>query len=191
MRLNLRWVIAALAGVVLLGSGSPIASQVVVVGKDQVPENLSLRASTLLAQIQREAVGLRRHADSLRMLAKNNQYSWQSHAAHLDAVKTHINAVGARTAELQGIQHAVPSWKRQAIAEVTSHAAQVARSTEAAISQLNEDRNSLILAEYQGHLTTIADRSADMKEAVDKFLAYEKTQQKLHQLQTELELSGD
>jgi hypothetical protein len=38
---------------------------------------------------------------------------------------------------------------------------------------------------------TIADRSEDMKQAVDKFLDYEKTQQKLQQLQNELELSGD
>jgi hypothetical protein len=121
----------------------------------------------------------------------NPQYSWQSHAHYLHQVKGHINEVGERTAELQGMHHAVLPWQQQAITEVTSHAAQVAASTQAAIVHLCENQNRLFVSEYRDHLTTIANRSGDMKHTVDKFLDYEKAPQKLQQLQQELELSGD
>src|SRR4029077_18856822 len=136
-------------------------------------------ASTLLAQIKAEAAGLRRNAETLGTFASNFQYSWQSHANYLDRVKGHINAVGERTAELQRIRHAVLPWQQQAITGVTSHAAQVAANTEAAILHLRENQNYLFAPEYIDHLTAIADRSEDMKQTVDKFLDYGKTQQKL------------
>jgi len=99
--------------------------------------------------------------------------------------------VGERTAELQRIRHAVLPWQQQATTEVTSHAAQVAASTQAAILFLNENQRWLFAPEYRDHLTTIEDRSRDMKQTVDKFLDYEKAQQKFQQLQSELELAAD
>ncbi len=99
--------------------------------------------------------------------------------------------MGERTGELQRIRHAALPWQQQAITEVTSHAAQVAASTQAAILHLRENQNRLFVPEYRDHLTTIADSSGDMKETVDKFLDYEKTQQKFQQLQNELELAGE
>jgi hypothetical protein len=194
MRLNLKRIILALAVVVLLGSGSAFASSpnpsTAALGKDRVSKYFSGRASTLLTEIQKETAALRPHADTLGTFARNTQYSWQSHANYLDRVKGHINAVGERTAELQRIRHAVLPWQQQAITEVTSHAAQMAASTQAAILHLNENQRWLFASEYRDHLTTIADRSGDMKQTVDKFLEYGKTQQKLQRLQTELELAG-
>ena len=193
MRLNLRSMIVALAGVLLFASGPPVASQIQSIaapGKDKVSTHFSRRASTLLVEIQREIVGLRHHADTLRAISRNYQHSWQSYAFSLEGVKGHINAVGERTAELQQIQHAVPPRQQQAITEVTTHAVQVAASTEAAIDQLNENRNSVYRPEYRDHLVTIADHSENMQQVVDKFFAYEKTQQQIQRLQRELESSG-
>jgi hypothetical protein len=48
----------------------------------------------------------------------------------------------------------------------------------------------LFVPEYTDHLTTIADRSEDMKQTIDKFLDYGKTQQKLQRFEGELELAG-
>jgi hypothetical protein len=189
MRISLKRMIVALAVIALLGTGSVFASP--QAPSPESPAYLSGRASTLLAQIKAEAAGLRRNAETLGTFASNFQYSWQSHANYLDRVKGHINAVGERTAELQRIRHAVLPWQQQAITEVTSHAAQVAASTQAAILYLNENRRWLFAPEYRDHLTTIEDRSGEMKQTVDKFLDYEKAQRKLQQLQNELELAGD
>lgn len=151
---------------------------------------LSQRASTLLAEIQREATELRRNAETLGRFARSTEFSWKSHADYLDRVKTHINEVGKHIAALQRVQNSVLPWQQQAIAQVTNHAAQVAASTQAALVQLNDNRNSVLVSEYREHLKTIDERSAEMKERVDKFLAYEKAEQKFLQLRNELELGS-
>ena len=175
MHINLKRMMAPLVAVVVLATVSVFASR-----PTPSPESsayLSERASTLLAEIQKEAAQLGPHAETLGSFAWNPQYSWQSHAFYLDRVKGHINAIGERTAELQQIRDSVLPWQQQAISEVTAHAAQVAASTQAAIMHLRENQNRLFVSEYRGHLTTVADSADDMKQTVDKFLNYEKARQ--------------
>ena len=171
MPINIKRMIVALAAVALLGTGSVFASPPApspVASETDDLAYLSGRASMLLAEIKKEAAELTRHADTLRTFAGNPQYSWQSHTFYLNKVKGHINAVGERTAELQQIRYAVLPWQEQAITEVTSHAAQVAASTQAAIVYLNENQGRHFVPEYRDHLTTIADSSEAMKRTVDK-----------------------
>ena len=188
MRLNLKPMIVAFAAITLLGTGSVFTFA--AAPSHNSPAYMSGRASTLLAEIQKETAELRPHADTLKTFARNFQYSWQSHAFYLDKVKGHTNAVRDRIVELQQIRHAVLPWQQQAITEVTSHAAQVATSTQAAIAHLRENQSRLFVSEYTDHLTTIADHSEDMKQTVDKFLDYEKARQKFQQRHNELELAG-
>lgn len=195
MRSNLARTMLALVAGAILATGAASATPRTLPAAASPPATqhspyLSERASTLLAEIQREAAELRRNAETLGTFARSTQFSWKSHADYLDRVKTHINAVGKYIAELQRIQNSVLPWQQQAITQVTNHAAQVAASTQAALVHLNENRNSVLLSEYREHLKTIDDRSADMKERVDKFLAYEKAEQKFLQLRDELELAG-
>jgi hypothetical protein len=185
--------IIALAAVALLGTGSVFASPPPPSPGAPKTDNLAYlsgRASTLLAEIQKESAELSRHADTLGTFARSPHYSWQSHAFYLNRVKDHINAVGERTAELQQIRYAVLPWQQQAITDVASHAVKVAASTQAAILLLRENRSSLFVPEYRDHLTIIADSSEDLKDTVDKFLDYDKTQQRFQRLQDELELGG-
>jgi hypothetical protein len=144
----------------------------------------------LLAEIKTEAAELKPQADTLGSFAGSSQFNWQSHVHYLHRVKDHINAVGKRTTELQQIRYAVLPWQQQAITEVTSHAAKVAASTQAAIVYLTENKGRHFVPEYRDHLTAIADSSMDLKDTVDKFLDYEKTQQKFQRLQDELGLGG-
>ena len=78
MRLNLKSMMLAVVGVFLLGSGPPLASQslsIATPGKDKMSMLLSERAYTLLLEIQKEAVGLRDHAETLSAIARNYQHS--------------------------------------------------------------------------------------------------------------------
>ena len=166
MRTILKRMIVALAAVALLGTGSVFASP--PAPSPGAPETddvayLSERASVLLAEIKKESAELSRHADTLGSFARSPQYSWQSHAHYLNRVKDHINAVGKRTAELQQIRYAVLPWQQEAITEVTSHAAKVAASTQAAIVYLNDNKGRHFVPEYRDHLTAIADSSEDLK----------------------------
>ena len=195
MLLKFKRTILVVAAIALLWTGSTFASS--PVPAPGAPEEkrmgtyLSVRASTLLAEIQNEAAEITPHAETLRTFSRTPGRSWQSHAEYLQGVKDHINAVGERVAELQRIRDSASPWQQKAITEVTSHAAQVAASTQAAIVHLRENQDRLFVPEYRDHLKTIADRSRDMKQTVDKFLDYEETQQKLRRLQVELEIAGD
>jgi hypothetical protein len=195
MRINWKKMMAASIGLAVLATGSLFAFPAPSV---ETSGYLSERASMLLSEIQGEAGQLGKVAETLGTFASNPQYSWQSHAFYLERVKSHVNAVGERTAELEQISGFVLPWQQKAIREVTSHASQVAASAQAAIVHLNENQNRLFASEYRDHLLTIADGSANMKQSVDKFLGYEKAQQEYEkagqqflQLQNELELSGD
>jgi hypothetical protein len=187
MRIYSSHITLALVVIALLGAGSVFACS--PAQAPESPADLSRRASTLLAEVQDEAVKLRFHAAKLATIAGNFQHSWQSHAFFLERVKEHINAVGKLTAELQQIRDTVLPSQQQTITEVSSHAAQVAASAEAAILHLNKNQRWLFAPEYRDHLTTIADRSEEMAQAVDKFVDFERSQQKL--LQKDLELAGD
>jgi hypothetical protein len=194
MRTNSKQMIIVLAAVALLGTGSVSASSPAPspgASKTDDLTHLSERASTLLAEIKKEAAELTRHADTLRTIAGNPQYSWQSHVFYLNKVKGHINAVGERTAELQRVRYAVLPWQKQAITEVTSQAAQVSASTQAAIIYLNENQGRHFAPEYRDHLTNIADTSVDLKDTVGTFLEYEKAQEKVQLLQNDLRLAVD
>lgn len=193
MRLNWKQMMVSVAVFTLFGTGSifasPPDSSPSPPGEGHVVTYLSERASTLLAEIQKETTELRRHADTLDTFARAPHYSWRSHAEYLHSVKDHINAIGKRIGELQDMRHAVLPWQ-QAISEITPSAAQVAASTQAAILYLRENQNRLFVEEYRNHLTTIADNAENMKQTVDKFLDYERTQQKLERLKGELEIGG-
>jgi len=192
MRSNLKRTAVAVAVVVLSGTGSVFASpqESPPAVSHQSEAYSSERASTLLAEIQREAAGLTRNAEKLRAFAKDTKFSWQSHANYLQGVKDHINTTGKHIAELEQIRDAALPWQQRAITEVTTHAAQVAASTQAAIEHLNENQHRLFVAEYRDHLKTLTDSSAELKQTVDKYRDYEKTYQKFERLQNELELEG-
>jgi hypothetical protein len=186
---SLKRIVAAVVGVVLLGTGALFASPAPL--SHGSTAYASARASTVLAKIQKEMPGLTSNADTLGTFVSSPSYSWRTHATYLEGVKGHINRVGELIAELQQIRPQALPWQQQAITEVTSHAVQVAASTQAAIVYLNENQGRLFLPEYRDHVRTIAGSSGNLKQTVGKFLDYERTQQKLQRLQNELELTVD
>jgi hypothetical protein len=205
MRFNLKWMILTFAVVALLGTrpvlASPTAQSPGATDKDHSAITLSRRASIFLAEIQKETVGLlaeiqketaelRPHPYTLGPFAWDSQYQEKNRSSFLDRAMRHMNAVGERISKLQRIRHFVLPWQQQAITEVTSHARRVASSIQAAIVDLRENQNRLFVSEYRDHLTTIADRSGNMKQTVDKFLDYEEAQQRFDRLKDELEIKG-
>jgi hypothetical protein len=206
MRLNLRWIIVTFAVVALLGTGpalaSPTAQSPDAPDKDHSAGNLSRRASILLveiqketaellAEIQKETAELRPHPYIFGPFARDSEYRGKNRSTFLDRAMGHMNAVEERVGKLQQIRRFVLPWQQKAITEVTSHAKRVAASIQAAIVDLRENQNRLFVSEYREHLTTIEDRSGDMKYAVDKFLDYEKTPKEAQRLQYEMELVRD
>lgn len=187
MRTNWKRTTAAIAAFLFLITGFMSACPPAAAGGIQ--SYPSVRASQLLAEIQGETATLSADAAQLQALTRHPQYHWQTHAEYLNRLKLHVHAVGERTAELQQIGAKTLPWQQSAIKQVTSHAAQMAASTQAAILYLNDNPGRLFVPEYQSHVAQIADSSQNMKQTVDQFLDYEKTQQRFQRLQYQLELA--
>jgi hypothetical protein len=148
------------------------------------------RATTLLESLQRLNVQLSRNGETLDTFARSNQFDWRSHAQYLHNVREGVNEAGSLLRELQVLRDSAHPWQRSAIDRIVPIAADLAEHTQAAIEHLRENQNHLFVPEYRKHLTAIGDRSADFKDAVNEFLDYGETQEKLQGLQRRLEISG-
>ena len=177
MGIELKRTVVAVVAIAVLGTGptraSPPAQWPDAPDQDHMAI-LSGRASILFAEIQKETAELRPHPYPPGTFAWYAPYTLQSRVTFLDRADSHMNAVGERVAKLQHIRRLVLPWQQEAITEVTSHATRVKADIQAAIVHLRENQDRLLVAEYRDHLTTIEDRSEDMKQTVDKFLNHEK-----------------
>jgi hypothetical protein len=144
--------------------------------------NFPAEASGLLKEIQSTAALLTRDATILESYSRGI-LSRESHADRITVVKHHINAMGEKLNRLQAIRHLVTPWQQQAIDSVVPPAVTLAAHTQAAIEHLNDRRNNLWHPDYADHLRGIADRSGQVKEAVNLHLDLADTQDKLERLQ--------
>ena len=144
------------------------------------------RSSTLLQNLKQVAAKLNQHAETLSMIQRNPQVSWQTHSEHLNQVRDQINDAGKLLRELQGMRESVAPWQRHAIDRVAPVAADVATHTTAAINHLNENRRSITFTEYRDKVQRLADSSSEMKDRINNYLDYAETKQELQQLQTRL-----
>lgn len=122
--------------------------------------------------------------------ARSPHYNWWSHAHYLNAVRDQVNDAGEIISELQSIRHGALPWQKQAIDRVHPVALDLAAHTEAAIAYLAENQNLLFVPEYRDHLSTISDRTSEMRTAVNNFLDYGDAQQKTKTLGQTIEIAG-
>jgi uncharacterized protein YaaR (DUF327 family) len=152
----------------------------------QVAQNASEEAKNLLEQVQHLSGKLKKDAATLESYKRQTQFTWQTHANQLNLAREHINQIGDRLDRLQKLQPEVAPWQ-QAIEQIVPVAAQVAAHTEAAINHLSDNRTYLFAPVYREHLTSIANRSAELKNSVDLFVEFSHTSDKLAATQQKLD----
>lgn len=148
------------------------------------------RVSTLLRDLQAINARLDRNGETLDTFARSSQFSWQSHAHYLNAVRDQVNDAGKILSELQSIRHGALPWQQQAIDRIHPVALGLAAHAEAAIAYLTENQSRLFAAEYKDHLSAIADRTSEMRSTVSNFMDYGDAQQKMKTLGQTLEIAG-
>ncbi len=149
--------------------------------------NFESEAKDLLKEIKSLSAKLKSDATTLESYKWQTQLSWRTHADQLTKAREHINAIGERLDRLQAIKSVTAPWQQRAIDEIVPVAANVAAHTEAAIQHLNENRSYLYAPVYADHLTSISDRSAELKDSVDAFLEYGDTSDKLDRMQQKVD----
>ena len=125
--------------------------------------------------------------DRLESYTRSNVSS-PTHGEQLAQVKEHVNQIGDRLERLQEIQHVTSPWQQQAISRITPVAVELASRTQAAIEHLNGDGNYLFSPIYTDHLSTIAEHADTIQDSVSTYVEYGETQQKLGELERQLEI---
>lgn len=141
----------------------------------------------LLTEIGQLSAKLKTDAGTLESYKRQPTLSWQTHAAQLNQIKEHVNAIGDRLERLQAFRNNVAPWQQRAIDEIVPVAATLAAHTESAIQHLNENRKLLHTGVYADHVMSMSARSGELKTSVNTYLDYAGTSDELNRLQQKLD----
>jgi hypothetical protein len=149
----------------------------------------SPEVSDLLTQAKSHAIQLRNDADSMRQFAKTG-VSWQSHAAQINTIKSHINNLGKVLQKMSDRHPFASPWQQGAIDRVTPLARELASNIEATINHINNNQNRLNLPEYKDYLSANAELSSSLSELIGDYVSYGKSKAKYERLGSTLEVSS-
>jgi len=145
---------------------------------EQVSKLLS-EAKTMAFQVKEDAVTMESFT---RMDA-----SWESHAAAINQIKEHVNALGRQVTKLNEAKSAASPWQRTAIDRIQPFLDELGGYTSAVIDHLNGTPRHNI-AEYKDYLEANADYATDLAAMIADFVNYGNTKQRLERLTTKLEI---
>jgi hypothetical protein len=164
----------AMAGFV---ATSASAKSLEVPDSEQVAKLLS-EARTMSYQLKEDAVQMESFT---RMTV-----SWQSHAAALNLIREHSNALGRQAQKLKDARNSAAPWQRTAIDRIEPYLDELGGYVTAAIEHVNENKHSL--AEYNDYLEANADYASDLATMIGNFVDYGKSRQRLDRLGAKLEV---
>ena len=143
--------------------------------------------SNLLAQAKSHAVQAEDDAATLDSYARS-KLSWKSHAAKLDEMKNHVNALGKVSKELVD-QRAIGSpWQQKAVDQIDPLLREMAVLLTATINHLKENPSQVHLPKYREYAHAnyeVANKIAGM---IRDFVEYDEVQSRVDALEAKLGL---
>ena len=147
----------------------------------------SEEVSKLLSEAKTEALELKKDAQEMESFTRS-KLSWESHAATVERIKEHVNAVGRLVTKLNDARAAASPWQEQAIEQITPLLREMAVNTEATIKLLNANKHRLHTPEYKEYLTTNYEVAMELAALVTDFVDYGKAKNKFEHLRDKLEI---
>jgi hypothetical protein len=157
---------------------SPPVKAADVPDSEQVPELLS-EAKTLAFQLKEDA-------GTMESYTRSN-VSWQSHAAAINQIKEHVNALGRQVAKLKDERNTASPWQKTAIDRINPFLDELGGYTSAVIEHIKGEPKHT-MDEYKDYLEANADYSADLAAMIADFVDYGKTKQRFERLAGKLEV---
>src|SRR5215471_13567265 len=96
----------------------------------------------LLQQASAQAFQLRRDSATLESFTRS-RVSWQSHAAQINTIRTHVNDLGQTLSQLQAARDSAGKASQQAIDRIQPILQELASNTTSIIEHLNQNPNRL------------------------------------------------
>ena len=146
----------------------------------------SEQVSKLLSEAKTMSFQLKEDAVTMESFTRMN-VSWESHAAAINQIKDHVNALGRQAAKLKDARSTGSSWQQTAIARITPFLDELTGYTSAVIEHINGEKKHTP-AEYKDYLEANADYASDLAAMIGDFVDYGKTKDRLQHLGDKLEI---
>jgi len=163
-----------------------IISSVPVRAADTTPPN-SDQVSKLLAQVNAEAVELRRDAEDMESFSRS-KLSWESHASKINMIKDHINKTGSLLTQLGGLRNTASLWQQEAIDRVAPLLKEMASNTETTIEHINQNQSRLNSTEFQDYVKANYNLASRLASLIGDFVDYGEAKEKYERLSRKLEV---
>jgi plasmid replication initiation protein len=164
--------------ILLAGLGGP-ANAAAVSDSENVAKLLS-EAKTMAFQLKEDAVAMEGFT---RM-----NVSWESHAAAINEIKDHVNALEKHEAKLKDAKGAASPWQKTAIDRIVPYLDELEGYTSAIIERINSQPKRLFTDEYKDFLEANADYATDLAGMIADFVDYGKTRDRMERLGNKLEI---
>ena len=164
---------------ILLAGWAGAANAAVVPDSEHVAKLLG-EAKTMAFQLKDDAVAMEGFT---RM-----NVSWETHAAAINQIKDHINALEKQEAKLKDARAEAAPWQRTAIDRIMPYLDELEGYTFAVIGRINDQPKRLFTDEYKDFLAANADYATDLAAMIGDFVDYGKTRDRLERLGNKLEI---
>ena len=167
---------------VSLLAGFVVASP--AVNTADVPD--SEQVSKLLSEAKTMAFQLKEDAQTMESFTRTN-VSWQTHAAAINLIKEHVNALGRQVAKLKDARDTASPWQNTAIDRINPFLDELGGYTSAVIEHIKGEPKHT-MNEYKDYLEANADYASDLAAMIADFVDYGKTKQRMERLAAKLEV---
>jgi len=146
----------------------------------------SEQVSKLLSEAKTMAFQVKEDASTMESFTRMN-VSWESHAAAINTIREHVNALGRQVTKLKEARASASPWQKAAIDRISPYLDELGGYSEAAIEHISGAKKHTP-DEYKDFLEANADYSADLAAMISDFVDYGKTKQRMERLSNKLEV---
>jgi hypothetical protein len=139
--------------------------------------------SGFLAQARSEAVQVQRISEEMYTFSN---ISWQTQAAKLDELKTHVNKLGEFVVSMNKAEAPSP-WQQNAISELTPLVQELAGNVTMAVYHLDATRDTYGFSSFPEYVAANAELAPEITQMISDYVAYDEAKQKAKETADELQ----
>jgi hypothetical protein len=146
----------------------------------------SEQVSKLLSETKTLTFQVKEDASTMESFTRMN-VSWESHAAAINTIRDHVNALSRQVGKLKEARNGASPWQKAAIDRINPFIDELAGYTSAVIEHISGTTRHTP-DEYKDYLAANADYSSDLAAMIADFVNYGKTKQRMERLSAKLEV---
>ena len=139
----------------------------------------------LLQQASTQASQLRRDSATLESFTRS-RVSWQSHAAQVNTIRTHVNQLGQTLSQLEAARDSAGKAQQAAIDRLRPVLEELASNTTSIIDHINQNPRRLFDADYRDFLRANDALAANLNQQTSDIVAFSQAERRFQEAQAKV-----